>query len=270
MRFNGESLQGDWTGTRALHYGDGVFRTALVVNGTMVDRDLQLAKLEADAEALDLRFPDRAALETDIAAVLHAETSGVLRLILSRRDGGRGYAPSGVECDRMLQLRNLPDYPRACWERGITVGWSKVLLAVQPLLAGIKHLNRLEQVLASRRWPAEQHEVVMCDSEGRVTCGSRTNLFFVIDDILVTPDVSLAGVAGMMRDKLIRLARGCGIGCEVGLISPDEVRHASECFASNSLVGIWPIRQIGSLEFPAPGPRTQALMEHLQHPWSGR
>lgn len=270
MHFNGESLHGGWTGTRALHYGDGVFRTALVLDGVLVDRERQLSKLEADAEALDLIPPDRAALEADIESLLQPGTSGVLRLILSRRDSGRGYTPSSSECDRLLQLRALPEHPRQYWEHGINLGWSKVLLAVQPLLAGIKHLNRLEQVLASRRWPADQQEVVMCDSEGRVSCGSRSNLFFVIDGILVTPDVSLAGVAGMMRDKLIRLARERELGCEIGLISPDEVRHASECFVSNSLIGIWPVRRIGSLEFTAPGPVTRALVQHLQHPWSGR
>lgn len=74
----------------------------------------------------------------------------------------------------------------------------------------------------------------------------------------------------MMRDKLMELACRTKIGCEIGVISPDEVRHASECFATNSLVGIWPIRRLGSLEFETPGPVTRVLREELQHPWSGR
>lgn len=269
MRFNGQSVDGGWTATRALHYGDGVFRTALVVNGELIDRELQLAKLAADARALDLDPPDTALLEQDIQALLVDGASGALKIVLSRRDSGRGYAPATREVDRLLQLRALPVYPRAHWERGVCLGWSKVLLGIQPRLAGIKHLNRLEQVLASRDWPAEQHEVVMCDGEGRVSGGSRTNLFFVIEGILVTPDVSLAGIAGMMRDKLIGRAREAGIGCEIGLVSPDELRHASEAFATNSLIGIWPVRRIGSLAFPAPGPITRKLMDRLHHPWSG-
>lgn len=270
MRFNGNDLDGEWTGTRALHYGDGVFRTALVIEGRVVDRELQLAKLAADADALDLEMPGRLELDADLDAMIGGGFSGVLRMVLSRRDAGRGYAPGTRACDRLVQRKPLPDHPRQRWTAGIVAGWSKLLLGIQPRLAGIKHLNRLEQVLASRDWPADQHEVVMCDAEGRVSCGSRTNLFFVIDNLLVTPDLSFAGVAGMMRDKLVGLARARGIGCEVGLISPDEVRHASEAFASNSLIGIWPIRRIGSLDLPAPGPVTQALMQHLDHPWSGR
>lgn len=269
MRFNGRPVDGEWTGTRALHYGDGVFRTALALDGRMIDRERQLAKLAADAQALDLDVPDPALLDADIDALLAGGVSGVLRILLSRRDSGRGYAPATSACDRIVQLLPLPAYASSCWRQGVTVGWSKVLLGIQPRLAGIKHLNRLEQVLASRDWPADQHEVLMCDAEGRVCCGSRTNLFLVVDNILVTPDASFAGVAGMMRDKLIGLARSKALGCEVGLISPDEVRHASEGFLSNSLIGIWPIRRIGSLEFPAPGTFTQTLMSHLQHPWSG-
>lgn len=269
MLFNGESVSHDLARTRALHYGDGVFRTALVMAGEVVDLDRQLAKLARDAAGLDLDCPDPGLLADEARRLAAASRAGALRVLLSRVDSGRGYAPGSRDCDRLLQLRPLPDYPRERWTQGARLGWSKVLLGIQPRLAGIKHLNRLEQVLASRDWPADQHEVVMCDAEGRVVCGSRSNLFFVIEGVLVTPDVSLAGVAGMMRDKLIELARVRGLGCEIGIVSPDEVRHAQECFLSNSLIGLWPVRQIGRLEFPAPGPVTRALMDALEHPWSG-
>lgn len=268
MLFNGEPCEGGWTATRALHYGDGVFRTGLVVDGRLVDRDRQLSKLADDAATLDLDIP--AGLATRVDSVCAQAGEAVLRITLSRAGNGRGYRPGGRACDELLELRPLPDEPAARWIHGITMGWSPILLGIQPRLAGIKHLNRLEQVLASRDWPLDQHEVLMCDAEGRVTCGSRTNAFFVIDRILVTPDVSRAGVAGMMRDKLVELARDEGIGCELGLVSPDEVRHASECFVSNSVLGIWPVQRIGTLEFEAPGPVTRALAARLQHPWSGR
>lgn len=269
--FNGKAVTADADAllrTRALHYGDGVFRTVLVVDGRVADRECQLDTLAADAEALDLEA-DRAALDADIDALLAAHGRGALRITLSRAAGARGYRPDTRRADRLLQLSALPPYAARCWAGGVDVGWSRVLLGVQPRLAGIKHLNRLEQVLASREMPADRHEVLMCDAEGRVTCGTRSNLFLVIDNALVTPDLTLAGVAGMMRRKLISLARRHGLPCEVGLISPDEVRHASEGFLSNSLIGIWPIRRLGSLEWPAPGPWTRSMIEHLQHPWSG-
>ena len=269
MLFNGAATQGKWEGTRALHYGDGVFRTLLVLDGQVIDLDRQIDKLARDADALELECPHFDLLRTDIERLVGARESGALKIILSRADAGRGYAPSTRQADRLIQLRALPEYSARHWTQGVVLGWSKLLLAIQPRLAGIKHLNRLEQVLASRNWPDDQQEVLMCDAEGRVSCGTRSNVFFVIDDVLVTPDVSLSGVSGAMREKLIALARRSGIGCEIGLISPDEVRHAQECFVSNSLIGIWPVRRIGSLELNAPGPKTHVLMEALQHPWRG-
>ena len=266
--FNGQPADGAWTGTRALHYGDGVFRTGLVVDGVLVDGQRQLRKLASDAERLDLTLPT--GLEQDIGLACAGIDRAALKIILSRCDSGRGYRPNGADCDALVQATPLPAHPGTLWEQGIDLGWSKVLLGIQPRLAGIKHLNRLEQVLASRECPQDRHEMILCDAEGRVTCGTRCNLFFVIDGLLVTPDVSLAGVAGMMREKIIETARRANLGCDIGLISPDEVRHSSEMFVTNSLVGIWPVRKVGSLELAAPGPVTRSLTGLLQHPWSGR
>lgn len=267
--FNGAVADPGLAGTRALQYGDGVFRTMLAWDGQVHDLDRQLARLRRDAAALDLDAPDEALLRAELAALAQAAPRAALRLTLSRRDGGRGYAPATRACDRLLGARPLPDHPADCWIQGIDAGWSPVLLGVQRRLAGIKHLNRLEQVLASRDWAPDQREALMCDVEGRVVCGTRSNLFFVIENILVTPDLGLAGVAGMMRSKLIEVAHANGLDCETGTIAPDEVRHASEAFACNSLIGIWPLRRIGSLQLPAPGPFTRQLVDWLDHPWRG-
>lgn len=267
--FNGAAVEAGLAGTRALHYGDGVFRTMLAWNGLVHDLDRQLARLRLDAAALDLDPPDDALLRSELSALARAAPHAALRITLSRADCGRGYAPRTRACDRLLGAGPLPDHPASCWTQGIDAGWSPVLLGIQRRLAGIKHLNRLEQVLASRDWAPGQREALMCDAEGRVTCGTRSNLFFVIDNILVTPDLGLAGVAGMMRGKLIEVAHANGLDCERGTIAPDEVRHASEAFACNSLIGIWPLRRIGSLELPAPGPKTRQLIDWLDHPWRG-
>lgn len=268
MRFNGELVDGAWAGTRGLHYGDGVFRTGLILEGRLVQREQQLARLAQDASRLDLEVAP--ALADEVEDQCREAGEGVLRIVLSRADSGRGYRPAGSRCDRLLRTSPLPEHLRTTWTHGIACAWSPVLLAVQPRLAGIKHLNRLEQVLASRDWPDGCDEVLMCDAEGRVTGGSRSNVFFVIEGVLVTPELSFAGVAGMMRDHLITLARGAGVGCEIGLVSPDEVRHASEAFVCNSVIGIWPVRGVGSVAFESPGPVTRRVMDLLRHPWSGR
>lgn len=266
--FNGEPA-GAWAGTRALHYGDGVFRTLLTRDGGVHALAAQIGHLLRDARALALEPPPADVLENETRAAAQALGEGVLRWTLSRVDGGRGYRPQSDACDRLLTASALPSVPAAHWEQGIVLGWSPVLLGIQPRLAGIKHLNRLEQVLASREMPPDVQETLMCDAEGRVICGTRSNVFFVIDGILVTPDLSSAGVAGFQRSTVIAMARERGLGCEIGLIAPDEVRHAQECFVTNSLIGLWPVRRVGRLELPAPGPVTRALDAALQHPWRG-
>lgn len=255
---------------RAAFYGDGVFRTMLVLAGEVVDRDRQLAKLVSDASRIQLETPDMALLEKDLDASVLTKQAGVVRAMLYREDQGRGYAPASKRSLHHLQFSALPEYPESHWTSGIDLGWSDVLLGIQPLLAGIKHLNRLEQVLASDRQDTSLHEMLMCDAQGRVVGGIKTNIFFQIDSVLVTPDLSLAGVAGAMRDKIIETCGRHGAGCEIGLVSPDEVRHAEECFVSNSLIGIWPVRRISRMEFLAPGPVTRQLMQWLDHPWKGQ
>lgn len=269
--FNGRPASPDWSGTRTLHYGDGVFRTALVWQGQIIDRQRQFARLASDAEALHLHWPAPAvaALATEAGSLAVAAGRGALRMTLSRIDGGRGYHAGSDDCDRLLELRPLPDHPTRCWTEGVVLYWSPVLLGIQRQLAGIKHCNRLEQVLASRGWQPDQDEALMCDAEGRVICGTRSNIFVVIDGVLVTPALDRSGVAGQMREHIIDLACTRGPGCEIGTLAPDEIRHASEAFVCNSLIGIWPVRRIGGLELPAPGVLTQQLSALLDHPWAG-
>lgn len=269
--FNGDACDPAIANTRAMRFGDGVFRTLLIHSGQPIDLDRQLDHLERDAGRLALNMPDRNVLRSDIGAQLEqsALRDAALRITLSRQAGDRGYGPQSNDCDRILSLDPLPAYASNCWLDGVCLAWSRVLLATQPLLAGIKHLNRLEQILASRDWGPDHEEKLMCDSSGRLVGGTRTNVFFVIDNIVVTPDLCEAGVAGMMRQKIMQLGAQRGREIEVGLIAPDEVRHASECFVSNSLIGIWPVRKVGSLDLDAPGPRTAELMNWLDHPWRG-
>ncbi len=254
---------------RGLFYGDGVFRTALVLDGTILDRERQFNKLTQDALRIGIEAPPLAEMLSTSEALLADQSSAVLRLLLCRSDSGRGYAPDSASGQFFAECTDLPLYRHELWTQGAVMAWSDVLLGTQPRLAGIKHLNRLELVLASRNWPEDLDEALMCDAQGRVVGGTRTNLFLWIDGVWVTPELSQAGVAGLMRDKIIEITHANGIDCEIGLISPDEVRHAEECFVSNSLIGIWPVRCIGSLVFPAPGARTLEVMKMLAHPWSG-
>lgn len=254
---------------RGLFYADGVFRTLLVINGEPQDLDDQMQVLRRDAHGLGLAAPDLAELIQQARQAAQKMDMGVLRMLCCRSNSGRGYAPGEPDCELLIRCSALPAYRSALWTSGARLEWSSVLLGIQPALAGFKHLARLEQVIASRNWAKGTDEVLMCDASGRVIGGSRSNVFFQIDGVLVTPDLSSAGVAGAMREKIIKIANRHGIEIEIGLISPDELRHATEGFMSNSLIGLWPIRQLGSLELPAPGPVTRRVQELLSHPWTG-
>lgn len=273
VRYQGEPVEQEWPQLRALHYGDGVFRSLLCWQGEVVDWERQYRKLAADAERLALLTPPRRELESDIAGLISdaGDRAGVIKILLCRAPGARGYAPRTRESRRLATLTPLPEYPASHWTDGIAVGISEVRLSRQPLVAGIKHLNRLEQVLASRGWEAHWQEALLCDDRDDLICGTRVNVFFLMRGrVLVTPELSASGVAGMMRDKVLELAVLLGLPCEVRRIARDELDQVDECFVTNALIGLWPVRQLPERALLAPGPLTCELALRLAHPWQGQ
>lgn len=262
--WNGAAGPGAVAWSRGLHYGDGVFRTMLVIDGRVIDLDLQLARLEADACALGLRVP--ASLAAALQAAAGAEASAVLKLLLLRGGTARGYRPADAPADHLLLRYPLPAFAAANWQQGIAAIRSPVVIAAQPRLAGIKHLNRLEQVLASRDWPPGIDEAILGDAQGAPVCGTRSNLFWLAGGVLHSPALDLCGVAGMMRAKLLALAAQRKLKIEIAAAPWPALLAADEAFVCNSLIGIWPLRALDDRIWPAPGPHTADLMQALAHP----
>lgn len=265
---NGAPLEQSLAASRGLHYGDGVFRTVLRYNAGFVDWRLQLQKLERDASALGLDAPDAALLQQEAEALSAGHDNGVLKIMLLRAGTGRGYAPAGNAADRLLLRYPLPEYPAANWREGIAAFRSPLRLGRQPALAGIKHLNRLEQVLASRDWPEEMAEAILCDERGNPICGSRSNLFWVEQDVLHTPALDGCGVAGVMRDKILASATALGLAVRVETRPWAKLADADEAFVSNSLIGLWPLRRLEQRQWQAPGPVAARLAGVLRHPFA--
>lgn len=263
---NGREPDGSLAHARALHYGDGVFRTMLVHAGQVVDWSRQWHKLLADCQRLGLNPPELDVLEAELQLLASGQMRCVLKLILSRRTTGRGYIPKSNDCDRLLLRSAAPEYPAHFWTQGIAVTRSSVTLSSQPLLAGVKHLNRLEQVLASHDWPEGVQESLQCNERGEPICGTRTNLFWVDEGTLMTPDLGQCGVSGMMRQKILDLQTGRGTTIQVRNVSWQVLEQADEVFLCNSLIGLWPVQQIGRLQRPAPGPLTLDCLRELRHP----
>ncbi|MFT4178063.1 MAG: aminodeoxychorismate lyase [Thermomonas sp.] len=224
---------------RGLNYGDGVFETMRVHRGALPLWSRHLARLREGTDRLGIALPDVAFVEARIAAVIHGVDAGVLKLLLTRGDGGRGYAPPAEAPPVwMLALHPLP----ASTPAGLRLHACDTRLAAQPALAGIKHCNRLEQVLA--RAEAERagcDEGLMCDAEGRVVSATSANLLVHRDGRWLTPPLERCGVAGVLRGWL--LEHGLA---ETRDLSMSEVESADALALCNAVRGILPVSTLGA------------------------
>lgn len=228
---------------RGLAYGDGIFETIRVWRGAAVLWREHLARLRRGARRFGIAT-DWAQLES--LARVHASgiDDGVLKLILTRGAGGRGYGPPEVASPALI-VGAFPAPPSAPPD-GLNLRWCRTRLARQPLLAGIKHLNRLEQVLARAEWRDPRiHEGLMCDMEGRVICATSANLFVLQDGRWLTPSLADCGIAGTLRGWLLRHVKQ---SAEAEL-SPASVEQAAAVFLCNSLRGILPVRRLGRRQY---------------------
>jgi 4-amino-4-deoxychorismate lyase len=264
--WNGQAASGESLLSRGLHYGDGVFRTMLAIDGEPRMLDRHLEALERDALQLRMQPPPGALLAAECRRLAAGHARVVLKLMLLRKAGGRGYRPDHDDCDRLLLLSEAPQYPPSFVTQGIRAFRSPVILAQQPLLAGAKHLNRLEQVLASRDWPDGVDEGILCDAEGHAVCGTRSNLFWVRDGRLGTSPLGACGVRGVMRHRILELARQQNLNVELRDLSWTALQQADEVFVSNSLIGLWPVRSLGDRMLAAPGAVTSVLLQALSLP----
>lgn len=228
---------------RGLLYGDGVFRTLIVNRGKPVHWTLHYRKLQHDCNALGLRCPEFSLLSSELAALAAEHPDAVFKIIVTRGQAARGYAPlSGAVPAHIWDASPLPDYPESYFTSGVTLRLCELRLSSQPRLAGVKHLNRLENVLAAAEC-TDAAEGLLLDVDGYVIEGVRSNVFLISAGNLITPDLSRCGVAGVQRDRVIACAGKTGLTVEVRNVGLDEVRAADELFLTNSVFGLWPVAQ---------------------------
>jgi 4-amino-4-deoxychorismate lyase len=231
---------------RGLLYGDGVFRTLRASQGTALHWPLHYRKLHQDCQVLGIPCPGLELLSAELDELLALHPDGVVKLIVTRGAGMRGYAPAaGTEPTRIWDVSPLPQYPAGNATHGIKARVCDLRLSVQPRLAGVKHLNRLENVLAAAEWTdAEIAEGLLLDAEGHVVEGTRSNLFLVKQGRLVSPGLTRCGVAGVQRERVMAWAVQQGVPLEVRDVALDEVLQADEVFLVNSVIGLWPVREL--------------------------
>ncbi len=238
---------------RGLHYGESLFETLRAERGCLPWWASHWARLARGAARLGLPLPAEEQVKAEALALL-AGQSAVLKLRLSRR-GGRGYAaPADAEPLWMLSLHPLPA-PQAALE----LHWCQIRLACQPRLAGLKHGNRLEQILARQEAVAAgADEGLLCDMQGQVISATSANLFILENGQWHTPAVDEAGVAGVCRAHLLAAS-----DARVGRIVPARVENAEAVFLCNAVRGILPVAALGARHWPGIHPAIAKLGQHL-------
>jgi 4-amino-4-deoxychorismate lyase len=231
---------------RGLHYGDGLFETLSVHGGRAGLLDRHLQRLARGCAALGLPAPDAGLLALELEAAAARLGEGVLKLVLTRGGSERGYAPPADPRPRRIVLaQDAAKRPPAWWTEGVRARVCATRLGRNARLAGLKHLNRLEQVLARAEWQdPDVAEGLMLDDRDDLVCATSANVFLVLQDALVTPAVDEAGVAGVVRDCVLEAAARLGIPARVRRVPAAELARASEVMLSNSLVGLWRVRDL--------------------------
>ncbi|MBS0458085.1 MAG: aminodeoxychorismate lyase [Proteobacteria bacterium] len=232
-------------GDRGFAYGDGLFETILVHRGVPVWWDAHMARLALGCARLGIPNPHADFLRHQADALIDGRARGVLKLILTRGVGARGYAPPTDALSTVAMC--LSDPPPLPPRAGLTLRWCATPLAIQPRLAGIKHLNRLEQVLARAEWSdadpdtSSIHEGLMCDTSGRVVAATSANLFVLRDGRWLTPPVADCGIAGICRGWILDHIQGAG----EATLSRADVESADAVILCNAVRGILAVAAVG-------------------------
>jgi 4-amino-4-deoxychorismate lyase len=230
---------------RGLNYGDGAFETMRVRRRAVRFLDYHLERLADACRRLEIKPPDGARLRNEIVRIAALRAEGVLKLIVTRGSGARGYRPNGRErCTRVISLHPLSGAARAA-ALPKRVRLCAMRLGINETLAGLKTLNRLESVLARAEWSDTRiWEGLMRDTDDNIVCGTMSNVFVRRGSRLITPKVDRCGIAGVMRRWVLEQASGLKLAVGEGRLRWEDLRGADEVFMTNAVVGIVPIAAI--------------------------
>lgn len=249
---------------RGFQYGDGLFETIAVTHGTPLLWAGHSQRLREGCDRLQLDRPDEDLLRQEVERVAGKAARAVVKITVTHGPAGRGYARvPWSPPTRVVSARHWPTTPVTHARDGVAVRWCRMTLARSAPLAGIKHLNRLAQVMARAEWSTEYAEGLMCDEAGDVIEGTMSNVFAVFGDTLITPDLSHCGVAGVMRAEVLRAAQACGLPWRIETLTPVQLEAADELFLTNSIIGVWPVRTLATRSYTI-GQVTHTIQKTIQ------
>jgi 4-amino-4-deoxychorismate lyase len=242
---------------RGFSYGDGVFRTMQVRDGLPVNWPLHYQKLVADCAVIGIVCPSADLLMHDFQQLFpinefEGNVTKVAKIIITRGEGDRGYAPPAVTVPTRVVIKSaMPQYAAAYYHQGVQLHVCETRLAIQPKLAGIKHLNRIENVLARMEWRDDSiFDGLLLDTQGNVIECTMGNIFARFDNELITPDLTQCGVAGITRQRIIWLESVLDLQVQVNSLPLELLLQANELIVCNSLFGAFQVNTIGTQVWP--------------------
>ncbi len=261
---NGQAITSLAIDDRAIHYGDGLFETIALKHGVMSFWPLHYQRLVLGCTRLKFPLPSEGILLQEIDVVKKNLETAVIKIMITRGASERGYRiPDTPKIKRIVQAHTFPKFPKS-YQEGVRACFCKTPVSENAYLAGIKHLNRLDNVLASSEWDDPKiAEGLMLNARGEVIQGTKSNLFCMRDGVIYTPDLSQSGILGIMRAQILAWAQQHNIAVHITPITRDELLKSDELFVCNSLFGIWPITDLEGLAFPL-GKQTQQIMDYFK------
>jgi 4-amino-4-deoxychorismate lyase len=252
-KFNGSVSAQD----RGFTYGDGVYETCRYANGKIPLWSFHLERLLAGVKHLAIPI-EQQILEDYLNTLLNqfnnnqpsAQPNAIVKIIITRGEGGRGYKiPEAASPTYCLSLFPTDELCGETYLNGCDVRICQFRLSRNKTLAGLKHLNRLEQIMARMEWQDEVDEGLLLDENNNLIEATAANLFLVKNNTLLTPDLSYAGVAGVMRRVIIeKIAPQSTISVVIKNLTLDALASADEVFLCNSVRGIKPVNRVVGLK----------------------
>lgn len=233
---------------RGLQYGDGFFTTMRVVKGQPQLWQRHVERLETTSQRLRMGIPHSTKLLAETRQVSRGHSDCVVRVTFTRGVGGRGYTPpEQPQVTRLVGRSPLPEHYTFWRRQGIQLATSSQRLGYQPMLQGLKTLNRLEQVLLKQELATlEADDLVVLDDSGRVCETSAGNIFWRKGETWYTSDLARGGIAGVARAEILSLNP-----VRVVSASLDDLHTADEMFVCNALCGLLPVRTLDQAPLPA-------------------
>ncbi len=262
---------------RGLAYGDGLFETMLLYQSTLPYWDEHNERLLKDSSRLKIKI-DQNLLDQYVSHLIDLAKArdipdGLIKIIVTRGVAGRGYQPTlNVSPTVIVMLFPMPLIPESFYEKGVDVFICKHRLPHNPILSGIKHLNKLDYVMASLEWdPIEYQEALLFDVENNLVEATSRNVFIVKNDEIFSPSLKKSGVEGVAKKILNNFVlKNMSTPLKEMDIDLAFLLSADEVFLLNSVTGIWPVKSIlgspvnvGNTGSDVPGPITKLIQERM-------